>query len=336
RYYILYFEILIEDTMVKNFILCLISLIFFVSCGNEVNSANDENNVKNDQDISETDDLDDDSLIDEENCRQADGGISNFAKVTYEEDKCANPGERTFRMLHLVEPVDHPTVNPEFPEMTCSMIIDKIEGGEINNFTSNMEESLFYVAIEKQKYTDISGVAEGIKCWNADRYTIRFNGYDRDLFNESMIGKKILFYTIWDYSGQSKVNVVTMEDGTWIAVNGFANNEEGLKPEINVYKSSMLQCETLCVYGTGYNDENIPNYTIQPPVQFDVEDLDEVVLIRNGESQIIGDYEFYADFSVAISSKDPDGIFTVEADYDPLPPQNGQFYFSVINIGALK
>ena len=81
---------------------------------------------------------------------------------------------------------------------------------------------------------------------------------------------------------------------------------------------------------------DIPNYTIQPPVQFDVEGLDEVVLIRNGESQIIGDYEFYADFSVAISDKDPDGIFTVTADYDPLPSPNGQFYFSVLNIGALK
>jgi len=39
---------------------------------------------------------------------------------------------------------------------------------------------------------------------------------------------------------------------------------------------------------------------------------------------------------VAISDKDPDGIFTVTADYDPLPPKNGQFYFSVLNIGALK
>ncbi len=333
--------------MVKNFILCLISLIFFVSCGNEVNSANDENNVKNDQDISETDNLDDEKTItdedaqideesDEENCRSGDGGIDNFAKVTYEEDKCAYPGDRTFRMLHLVEPADHPIVNPEFPEMTCSMIIDKIEGGEINNFTSNMEESFFYVAIEKQKYTDISGVAEEIKCWNADRYTIRFNGYGRDLFNDSMIGKKIFFHTVMYYSVQAKVNVVTMEDGTWIAVNGFAKNEEGLSPGINVYKSTMLQCATHCVYGMSYDGFDIPNYTIQPPVQFDIEGFNQIILIRNGESQIIGDYEFYADFSVAISSKDPDGIFTVTADYDPLPPKNGQFYFSVLNIGALK
>ena len=97
----------------------------------------------------------------------------------------------------------------------------------------------------------------------------------------------------------------------------------------------MLDCATLCVYGYGL-DEDIPNYTIQPPVQFDIDGVDDVILIRNGESQIIGDFEYYADFSVAISDKDPDGKFTVGADYDPLPSQNGQFYFSILNIDALK
>jgi len=343
-----------EDTMVKNFILCLILMPFFVSCGNEVNNSNDENGVKNDQDIAENEKFDDDEktvtdedaqideVIDEENdkenCRPPDGGTDTFVKVTYEEDKCAYSGERTFKMLHLVEPADHTAVYPDIPEKKCVMTIDNIEGGEIENFSAGVEipESDFYYVSEKQIYTDISGTAEGDKCWGADRYTIRFSGYDRDLFNDSMIGKKIVFYTVWNYRAGTKVNIVAYEDNTWIIINGFALGAPELNPGINVYKSTMLQCATHCVYGMSHNGFDIPNYTIQPPVQFDVEGLDEVVLIRNGESQIIGDYEFYADFSVAISDKDPDGIFTVTADYDPLPSPNGQFYFSVLNIGALK
>lgn len=281
---------------------------------------------------------DEDSPIDEENCRQADGGTDTFIKVTYEEDKCANPGERTFKMLYLIEPADHTIIDPEHSGMICTMTIDSIEGGEIENFSADatIPESDFYYVSEKQIYTDISGISEGEKCWGADRYTIRFNGYDRDLFNDSMIGKKIVFYTGPVYWGYEKVHAVAYEDGTWIAVNRVMPGNFGLKPDLLAYRSTMLDCAVHCVYGMGYNGYDIPNYTIQPPVQFDVEGLDEVVLIRNGETQIIGDYEFYADFSVAISDKDPDGIFTVEADYDPLPPKNGQFYFSVLNIGALK
>lgn len=310
--------------MVKNFILCLILMPFFVSCENEVNNSNDEKNTNDESD--------------EESCRQADGGTDTFIKVTYEEDKCANPGERTFKMLHIIEPADHPIVDPQHPEMICTMTIDSIAGGEIENFSADatIPESDFYYVAEKQIYTDISGISEGEKCWGADRYTIRFSGYDRDLFNDSMIGKKIVFYTIWNYWGSAKVAAVAHENGTWISMNAIMPDNFGLKPYFIAYRSTMLDCATHCVYGMSHKGFDIPNYTIQPPVQFDVEGLDEVVLIRNGESQIIGDYEFYADFSVAISDKDPDGIFTVTADYDPLPSPNGQFYFSVLNIGALK
>ena len=290
-----------------------------------------------DTEIVDNENNDEDFEIDEENCRQPNGGISNFAIITHEEDKCANPGERTFKMLHLVEPADHPIVDSQNPEMICSMTIDSIVGGEIENFSADatIPESDYYYVSEKQKFTDISGTSEGEKCWNADRYTIRFNGYDSTLFNDSMIGKKIVFYTIWNYWGSAKVAAVAHEDGTWIAVNGIMPDKFSLKPDSIVYRSTMLDCATLCVYGYGL-DEDIPNYTIQPPVQFDIDGVDDVILIRNGESQIIGDFEYYADFSVAISDKDPDGKFTVGADYDPLPSQNGQFYFSILNIDALK
>jgi len=315
-----------ETKMVKKQYLCSILLLsfMFLSCGNEVNTSNDEKNTNDESD--------------EENCRPPDGGTDTFIKVSHEEDKCAYPGERTFRMLHLVEPADHTIIDTEHSGMTCTMTIDSIEGGEIENFSADamIPESDFYYVSEKQKYTDISGISEGEKCWGADRYTIRFNGYDRDLFNDSMIGKKIVFYTGHVYWGYEKVHAVAYEDGTWIALNRVMSGNFGLKPDLIAYRSTMLDCATHCVYGMSHKGFDIPNYTIQPPVQFDVEGLDEVVLIRNGESQIIGDYEFYADFSVAISDKDPDGIFTVTADYDPLPSPNGQFYFSVLNIGALK
>ena len=291
-----------------------------------------------DEETADNETDDEDAVIDEENCRQADGGTDTFINVTYEEDKCANPGERTFRMLYLIEPVDHTIIDAEHPGMTCTMTIDNIEGGEIENFSADVTipESDFYYVSEKQIYTDISGVAEGEKCWGADRYTIRFNGYESDFFNDSMIGKKIVFYTGPVYWGYEKVHAVAYEDGTWIAVNRVMPANFGLKPDLIAYRSTMLDCAVHCVYGMGYDGYDIPNYTIQPPVQFDVEGLDEVVLIRNGESQIIGDYEFYADFSVAISDKDPDGIFTVEADYDPLPSPKGEFYFSILNIKALE
>lgn len=311
--------------MVKTIALCLILLSFlmFQSCGNEVND-------KNDTDLDEKND--------EKNCRQADGGTDTFIKVTYEEDKCANPGERTFKMLYLIEPADHTIIDSLHSGMTCTMTVDSIEGGEIENFSADatIPESDFYYVSEKQIYTDISGVAEGEKCWDSDRYTIRFNGYDSTLFNDSMIGKKIVFYTGPVYWGYEKVHAVAYEDGTWIAVNRVMPGNFGLKPDMLAYRSTMLDCAIHCVYGMSHNGFDIPNYTIQPPVQFDVEGVNDTILIRNGESQIIGDFEYYADFSVAISDKDPDGIFTVTADYDPLPSQDGQFYFSVLNIGALK
>ena len=334
--------------MTKTLNSILISLLFFMflSCENDVNSKNDE---INDRDISKTEEFDDDEKavtdedvennaeIDEENCKQPNGGISNFATVTYEEDKCANPGERTFKMLHLVEPADHPIVDSQNPEMICSMTIDSIVGGEIENFSADatIPESDYYYVSEKQKYTDISGTSEGEKCWNADRYTIRFNGYDKEMFIDSMIGKKITFYTIWSYWGMAKVAAVSHEDGTWIALNNVMAEKFGLKPETIISQSGTLKCTTLCVYGYGL-EEGIPNYTIQPPVEFRVDGDSRYVLTRNGESVFAGGYEFYSDFSVAIADEDPDGIFTVEADYDPLPSPTGQFYFSILNIDALK
>jgi hypothetical protein len=291
-----------------------------------------------DTEIVDNENNDENFEIDEENCRQPNGGISNFAIVTYEEDKCANPGERTFKMLHLVEPKEHPITDHENHEMICTMTIDSIVGGEIENFSADatIPESDYYYVSEKQKYTDISGTSEGEKCWDAERYTIRFNGYDKEMFIDSMIGKKITFYTIWSYWGMAKVAAVSHEDGTWIALNNVSAEKFGLKPETTINKTGMLECTTLCVYGMGYNGNDIRNYTIQPPVMFSIDGVGGFVLTRNGESVVSEGFEYYSDFSVAISGKDPDGIFTVEADYDPLPSPTGQSYFSILNIGALK
>ena len=307
-------------------VILFIVLLSFLSCGDGENIV-----TKKENEI-------DKENPDDDYCRSGNGGVDNFTTVNYDEDKCANPGERNFKMLHIAYPSEHPIEDAGNPEMTCTMTVKSIEGGEFENFQSGsmIGESDYNVFISNQNYTDISGSAEGEKCWNSDHYTIRFNGYSKTLFSDSLIGKKISFYTVWNYWGIAKVAAVAHEDGTWIALNSVSADKFDLKPDIDVFRSTRLACTILCVFGMGYNGNDIRNYTIQPPVEFDIDGVNDTILVRNGEVLVSGDFEYYADFSVAIADEDPDGKFTVEADYDPLPSSSGQFYFSILNIGALK
>jgi len=295
----------------------------------------DKNKIVEDE--NETYDQDSESP-DDDFCSPGNGGVGNFTTVIYTDDKCAYPGERNFRMLHIVYPADHPFENATNPEKSCTMTIESIEGGEFETYqsASMIEESDYNVFVKNQKYTDISGSAKGYKCWDSDNYTIRFSGYNKILFNESLIGKDVTFHTAWSYRGGAKVVAVAHEDGTWIVLNNVPADSLGLKPTTTIFRSGMLSCTTLCVLGMGYNGNDIRNYTVQPPVEFRIDGVEDYVLTRNGESLVSGDYEYYSDFSVDIADEDPDGKFTVEADYDPLPSSSGQFYFSILNIGALK
>jgi len=341
-----------EDTMVKNFILCLILMPFFVSCGNEVNNSNDENGVKNDQDISETDNLDDDSLIDE----NGDSDIQekeecftevydNFVSGIVGDESCVYPGERSFRLVHFVGPEEH-ELGMNSSIKVCSMTIDKIESGETNDFsTLYIYESPYYFSSESQKFTDISGVSKGEKCFDADRYTIRFSGFDRSFFKDSMIGKTIFLHVSGNYNGGTLIKIITYEDDTWLVLNimgsgGYSwdslyqSDLANMTPALTATQKDLPSCQEICIT-EDYSIKKITDYTFQPPVEFSIEG-EEAVLLRNGESKVVNNFEYFADFSVKISENDPDGKFSNGMDSDPCPSPNGQFYFSVLNIGALK
>jgi hypothetical protein len=340
-----------EDTMVKNFILCLILMPFFVSCGNEVNNSNDENGVKNDQDISETDNLDDDSLIDE----NGDSDIQekeecftevydNFVSGIVGDESCVYPGERSFRLVHFVEPVNHEIVMSD--SKVYAMVIDKIESGETEDFsTSSMPESPYWFSSEKLKYTDVSGIPEGEKCFDTDRYTVRFSGYDRSFFKDSMIGKKIFLHVYGNYMDGAVIYMITNEDDIWLTLNTTGSGGykwdsvyrpgfEELTPSMTAVQKNLTSCKEICIT-EDYSVKIITDYTFQPPVEITIEG-EETVLLRNGESKVVNNFEYFADFSVTVSENDPDGQFTNGQDVDPCPSSNGQFYFSVLNIGALK
>ena len=315
--------------MVKNFILCLILMPFFVSCGNEVNNSNDENG---DADIQE-----------KEECFTE--IYDNFVSGIVGDESCVYPGERSFRLVHFVEPKEH-ELGMNSSIKVCSMTIDKIESGKTDDFsTLYIYESPYYFSSESQKYTDISGVSKGEKCFDADRYTIRFNGFDRSFFKDSMIGKTIFLHVSGNYNGGTLIKIITYEDNTWLVLNimgsgGYSWNSlyqsdiADMKPALTAIQKNLTSCKEICIM-LDYSVKIITDYTFQPPVEITIKG-EEAVLLRNGESKVVNNFEYFADFSVTVSENDPDGQFTIGQDVDPCPSSNGQFYFSVLNIKALE
>lgn len=322
--------------MVKNTVFCLILLfvLMFLSCGNEVNDKNDA-----DSEVSDNDE--------QKECFAE--VYDNYVPDINGDESCVYPSERSFRLVHFVEPVNHEIIMSD--SKIYPMIIDKIEAGETENFsTSSMPESPYHFSSEKLKYTDVSGIPEGDKCFDTDRYTIRFSGYDRSFFKDSMIGKKILLHVYGNYMDGAVIYLITYEDGTWLVLNttGSGGHKwdsvyqpkfEELSPSLTAVQNNLSSCQEICITEKyEYTEENvveITNYTFQPPVEISIEG-EESVLLRNGEVKVVNNFEYFSDFSVTVSKNDPDGKFTIGYDVDPSPSSIGQFYFSVLNIGALK
>jgi hypothetical protein len=264
----------------------------------------------------------------------------NYINDIEGDNSCVYPGGKGYRQVYFAEPENNDMLFSE--THLCPMIIDKIESGTIDNFSSGGTfERHYRYSSENQKYTDVSGVPEGDKCFDVDRYTIRFIGYDRSFFQDTMIGKKILINTHGSYMDNSVISYIKYEDNTWIVLNiqgsgGHTANMEShdIVPEISATQIPDDNCKEICIEAD-YGVKIITDYTYQPPVEITI-DGEEAVKLRNGESKVVGNYEYFADFSVTVSENDPDGKFTIGGDVDPCPSENGQFYFSILNIGALK
>ena len=305
--------------------LIFIAVFFTSSCGSDITDSGDSDNDRYSE------------------CVTRD--YSNFVADLTGDESCVYPGERSFRLVHFVEPANHEIIMSS-PKV-YAMIIDKIESGEIKNFsTASMPESPYRFSSEKLKYTDISGIPEGEKCFDTDRYTIRFSGYDRSFFKDSMIGKKIFMHVYGNYMDGAVIYLITHENGTWIVLStagsgGYKWNSvnqpgfEELTSEITAVQKDNPSCEEICVIEEYSAAKKIIDYTFQPPVEIEI-DGEEPVILRNGEVKVADNFEYFSDFSVTVSENDPDGKFTIGYDADPAPSSNGQFYFSILNIKALE
>lgn len=314
-------------------ILILLSVFMFFSCEND--TAGFENDNLDGSAISDDD-------ITKSECFEYLGG--NYVSDLAGDNSCVYAGKQEFRLVHFVEPENHEMTMSDI--QVCPMIIDKINSGVMDDFSTDyMPESPYRFSSSNQKYTDISGIPEGNKCFEVDRYTIRFNGYDRSFFKDSMIGKKILLHVYGNYSDGAVINYITYDDNLWISINetgsggykwdsAYQSKLNELTPTLTAIQISDKTCEEICIK-ENYGEKTITDYIFQPPVEIEV-DGEEKVTLRNGESKVVDNYEYFADFSVTVSENDPDGKFTIGGDADPCPSENGQFYFSILNIGALK
>lgn len=313
----------------------LITLLFlFQSCGEDTteNEADDSDNP-----VEVTDGNDESGCYTKYH--------QNYVSDISGNNSCVYGESQGYRHVHFSVPENH-DLSMQVDLKICSMKIEKIESGEIENYSNlYIYESPYYYTSDFQKYTDISGTAVGEKCFEAENYTLRFSGYDRSFFKDSIIGKTINIYASGYYSGGAFIHSVTDNEGRWISLNIMGSggyswdsdirvNSYDIIPQISAVQISDDNCKEICVE-EDYGVKVITDYTYQPPVEITV-DGEEPVVLRNGESKVVGNYEYFADFSVTVSENDPDGIFTIGGDADPCPSKNGQFYFSVLNLGALK